>query len=160
MVASQEHQRLVVWQIGEKTYLTYLTYSVFDFFASEILKWPVFNVFGVFTYLTFFIQILKCLVFNVFGVFTYLRFFASKILKCPVFSVFGVFTYLRFLQNFKVPYTLLIFFWSFASDHSARPSSGWYSGRVVFRHGLRCNAGDEYNVATLGASVAVLLIFF
>ena len=83
--------------------MTYLTYSVFDFFASEILKWPVFNVFGVFTYLTFFIQILKCLVFNVFGVFTYLRIFASKILKCPVFSVFGVFTYLRFLQNFKVP---------------------------------------------------------
>ena len=83
--------------------MTYLTYSVFDFFSSEILKCPVFNVFGVFTYLTFFIQILKCLVFNVFGVFTYLRFFASKILKCPVFSVFGVFTYLRFLQNFKVP---------------------------------------------------------
>ena len=48
------HQRLVVWQIGEKTYLTYLTYSVFDFFSSEILKCPVFNVFGVFTYLTFF----------------------------------------------------------------------------------------------------------
>ena len=83
--------------------MTYLTYSVFDFFSSEILKCPVFNVFGVFTYLTFFIQILKCLVFNVFGVFTYLRIFASKILKCPVFSVFGVFTYLRFLQNFKVP---------------------------------------------------------
>ena len=102
------HQRLVVWQIGEKTYLTYLTYSVFDFFASEILKWPVFNVFGVFTYLTFFIQILKCLVFNVFGVFTYLRIFASKILKCPVFSVFGVFTYLRFLQKCLVTHILLV----------------------------------------------------
>ena len=80
---------------------TYLTYSVFDFFASEIFKCPVFNVFGVFTYLTFFIQILKCLVFNVFGVFTYLRFF--KILKCPVFSVFGVFTYLRFFKISKCP---------------------------------------------------------
>ena len=111
-------------RMGGKMCLTYLMYSVFDFFASKILKWPVFNVFGVFTYLTFFIQILKCLVFNVFGVFTYLKIFASKILKCPVFSVFGVFTYLRFLQNFKVPYTLLIFFWSFASDHSAWPSSG------------------------------------
>ena len=71
------------------------------FFASEILKYPVFNVFGVFTYLRFFIQILKCLVFNVFGVFTYLTFF--KILKCPVFSVFGVFTYLRFFKISKCP---------------------------------------------------------
>ena len=78
------------------------------FFASEILKCPVFNVFGVFTYLRFFIQILKCLVFNVFGVFTYLRFF--KILKCPVFSVFGVFTYLRFykISKWLVTHILLL----------------------------------------------------
>ena len=62
----------------EKMCLIYLMYSVFDFFASAILKCPVSNVyvveflsskFSIFAYLWFY-KISKSLEFNVFDIFT------------------------------------------------------------------------------------------